>query len=83
MRSKKFSTTKWITLAALICSSAAVVMGIHAARKPAPAIPDLPSGKVQLQSAGALAFGPNGMLFVGDNLGGSVVAIDTQPFTVR
>jgi hypothetical protein len=61
-----------------MCGSAAVVMGIHAAGKPAPAIPDLPSGKVQLQSAGALAFGPNGMLFVGDNLGGSVVAIDTQ-----
>ncbi len=78
MRSMKFLTTRWITLAVLICGSAAVVIGIHAASKPAPAIPDLPSGKVQLQSAGALAFGPNGMLFVGDNLGGSVVAIDTQ-----
>jgi len=78
MRSNKTLTTRWITLAVLICGSAAVVMGIHAAGKPAPAIPDLPSGKVQLQSAGALAFGPNGMLFVGDNLGGSVVAIDTQ-----
>jgi hypothetical protein len=78
MRSKKFLTKRWITLAVLICGSAAAVMGIHAASRPAPAIPDLPSGKVQLQSAGALAFGPNGMLFVGDNLGGSVVAIDTQ-----
>jgi hypothetical protein len=78
MRSNKTLTTRWITLAVLMCGSAAVVMGIHAAGKPAPAIPDLPSGKVQLQSAGALAFGPNGMLFVGDNLGGSVVAIDTQ-----
>lgn len=78
MRLKQCVTTRWIALAVLICGSAAVVMGIHAASKPAPAIPDLPSGKVQLQSAGALAFGPNGMLFVGDNLGGSVVAIDTQ-----
>lgn len=39
---------------------------------------DLPSGKVQLMSAGALAFGPDGILFVGDNVGGTVVAIDTQ-----
>jgi hypothetical protein len=78
MRSKKFFTTRWISLAILICASAGVFMGVHAARTPAPAIPDLPTGKVQLQSAGALAFGPNGMLFVGDNLGGSVVAIDTQ-----
>jgi hypothetical protein len=29
-------------------------------------------------SAGALAFGPNGVLFVGDSIGGSIVAIDTQ-----
>ena len=38
---------------------------------------DLPSGKVQLMSAGALAFGPDGILFVGDSVGGAVVAIDT------
>jgi len=38
---------------------------------------DLPSGNVQLKSAGALAFGPDGILFVGDSVGGAVVAIDT------
>jgi len=41
-------------------------------------VPDLPSGKVQLMSAGPLAFGPGGVLFVGDSLGGAIVAIDTQ-----
>jgi hypothetical protein len=32
----------------------------------------------ELQSAGALAFGPAGILFVGDSLAGAVVAIDTR-----
>src|SRR5215471_3390875 len=34
-------------------------------------------GKVQLMSASQLAFGPNGVLFVGDSIGGSIVAIET------
>jgi hypothetical protein len=33
---------------------------------------------VELQSASALAFGPAGILFVGDSLGGAVIAIDTR-----
>jgi hypothetical protein len=41
------------------------------------AAPALTTGKVDLKSAGALAFGPDGVLFVGDSLGGAVVAIDT------
>lgn len=32
----------------------------------------------ELQSAGALAFGPPGILFVGDSVAGAVVAIDTR-----
>jgi hypothetical protein len=35
------------------------------------------AGKVELKSAGALAFGPGGVLFVGDSVGGAVVGIDT------
>src|ERR1700678_3317656 len=35
------------------------------------------AGAPSLQSAGALAFGPNGILFVGDSIGGAVVAVDT------
>ena len=37
----------------------------------------LTSGKADLKSAGALAFGPDGVLFVGDSVGGAVVALDT------
>jgi hypothetical protein len=40
--------------------------------------PGSTTGKVQLKSAGALAFGNDGVLFIGDSLGGAVVAIDTH-----
>ena len=52
--------------------TAAVVFSIGAA-----ATDNLTSGKVDLKSAGPLAFGPDGILFVGDSVGGSVVAVDT------
>ena len=42
------------------------------------AIPDATTGKVQLKSAGALAFGNEGVLFIGDSIGGAVVAVDTR-----
>jgi len=38
----------------------------------------LSAGKPQLKSAGQLAFGPDGILFVGDAVGAAVYAIDTQ-----
>jgi len=41
----------------------------------------LKSGKAELKSAGSLAFGPDGVLFVGDSLAGAVFAIDTQDRT--
>jgi hypothetical protein len=41
----------------------------------------LTAGKVELKSAGALAFGPDGILFVGDALGASIYAIDTEDRT--
>jgi hypothetical protein len=37
----------------------------------------LQSGKAPLKSAGPLAFGPDGILFVGDSAGAAVVALDT------
>jgi hypothetical protein len=43
----------------------------------APDIWGLKPGKIELQSAGALAFGPEGILFVGDAKGGSIYAIHT------
>src|SRR5437762_11193761 len=38
-------------------------------------------GKADIKFAGALAFGPDGVLFVGDSLGSAVYAIDTQDRT--
>jgi hypothetical protein len=38
---------------------------------------NLKDGKPDLQSAGQLAFGPDGILFVGDTKGGAVFAIET------
>jgi hypothetical protein len=37
----------------------------------------LKAGKAELKSAGVLAFGPDGVLFVGDSLGASIWALDT------
>jgi hypothetical protein len=34
-------------------------------------------GKAELKSAGELAFGPDGILFVGDSVGAAIIAIDT------
>jgi hypothetical protein len=60
----------WIA-AVLACTLAAGVA--HA-----DATSSLKAGKATLKSAGALAFGPDGVLFVGDSAGGAVYALDTQ-----
>jgi hypothetical protein len=67
---------KFVSCAAAACLAAALAIGVNAARQPSP-LAEMPAGKVQLSSAGALAFGPDGILFVGDSVGGAVVAIDT------
>lgn len=41
----------------------------------------LKPGKAELRSAGAVAFGPDGVLFVGDGMGAAVYAIDTADRT--
>jgi hypothetical protein len=41
----------------------------------------LTAGKAELQSAGVMTFGPNGVLFVADSLGAMIYAIDTQDRT--
>jgi hypothetical protein len=66
----------FVSASVVLCLTAALAIGVTA-RQPASPVADLPSGKVQLMSAGALAFGPDGILFVGDSVGGSIVAIDT------
>jgi hypothetical protein len=67
----------FVSTVAAVCLTAALAVGVNAARQPANPRADLPSGKVDIKSAGALAFGPDGVLFVGDSVGGTVVAIDT------
>ena len=42
---------------------------------------NMPAGKVELKSAGALAMGPDGILFVGDSVGGQIVALDVEDRT--
>jgi hypothetical protein len=66
----------FVSLAVVLCLTAGLAIGFTAARPASPAA-ELTSGKVNIQSAGALAFGPAGILFVGDSVGGNVAAIDT------
>ena len=42
----------------------------------------LKSGTVDLKSAGPLAFGPNGILLIGDPLGAAIYAVDTGDHTM-
>jgi len=69
-------TTKIPAIA--LCATAALAIAVAAFSKPATTMPSMPSGKVDLMSAGPLAFGPHGILFVGDSMGARIVALDTQ-----
>jgi hypothetical protein len=62
-----------------VLSLAAAVLVVYAVRRPATvsADGDLVSVNGGLKSAGALAFGPDGVLFVGDSIGGAVAALET------
>jgi hypothetical protein len=68
-------------LALAMCLAAVVAFVISPAPKAASPVGELAAGKVQLQSATALAFGPDGILFVADSMGGNVVALDTNDRT--
>src|SRR6516164_3306779 len=58
-----FTLTLFLSLSALIVA--------------APVTTGMTVGKVDIKSAGPLAFGPDGVLFIGDSLGAKVVALDT------
>jgi hypothetical protein len=64
-----------------LCLAAAVVFLVSPGGKAASPVGELVAGNVSLQSASALAFGPDGVLFVADSLGGKVVALDTNDRT--
>ena len=54
-----------------------VFVSVCALAAAAPATTGMTVGKADVKSAGPLAFGPDGILFVGDSLGAQIVAIDT------
>ena len=68
MNAVKFS--KIVLMGAALCLTAALAFGATPAAS-------LTMGKAELKSAGPLAFGPDGILFVGDSAAASVVALDT------
>jgi hypothetical protein len=65
-----------LTICALLMLAMTAAAGV-----PADLTDSLKSGKADLKSAGALAFGPDGVLFVGDSIGGMIYALDTQDRT--
>jgi hypothetical protein len=58
-----------------------VALFFTATALPADYTASLKTGKAELQSAGALAFGPQGILFVGDSRGAAIFALDTRDRT--
>src|SRR5262245_51455929 len=59
----------------------ALVFAAQAMRTPTSAVALMATGSVGLKSAGALTFGPDAVLFVGDSTGGAIAAIDTDDRT--
>jgi hypothetical protein len=66
-----------IACGAFLLALLALAFAVADTTTPANLTASLTAGKVQLKSAGALAFGPQGVLFVGDSIGGAVAEIDT------
>ena len=77
MQYRKMMTQMTLALGVVV----ALVFTTQAARRPATPTGDLAGGSTGLKSAGALAFGPDGVLFVGDSVGGAIAAIDTADRT--
>jgi hypothetical protein len=59
----------------------AIAIAVADTSKPPSLAASLTAGKLQLKSAGPLAFGTDGVLFVGDSTGGSIAEIDTNDHT--
>lgn len=61
---------------------AVIVIGLFATMSFSAALTEsLKPGKAEPKSTGAMAFGPEGILFVGDSIGAAVYALDTQDRT--
>ena len=68
----RFRTIFSVFVVLALFATAAVAQDITASLK---------AGKAELQSAGVMTFGENGVLFVADNLGATIYALDTQDRT--
>ena len=66
-----------IACGAFVLALVALAFAVADTTTPSNLTASLTAGKVQLKSAGALAFGPQGVLFVGDSIGGAVAELDT------
>jgi hypothetical protein len=66
-------STAFGRLAATLCCTSALALAANTV--------GFKDGKVELKSAGVLAFAPDGVLLIGDSLGGAVFALDTADRT--
>ncbi len=62
-------STAFGRVAAIVCCTGALALAANTV--------GFKAGKVELKSAGALAFAPDGILLIGDSMGGNVFALDT------
>ena len=67
------TTVKSLRFTFLVCALFALATTLFAASP----VDSLSTGSPEIQSAGPLAFGPDGILFVGDSVGAAVFALDT------
>jgi len=72
MNAAKFSKM-FLRFAAVSCVTVAIAFCAN--------LTSLKPGKAELKSAGPLAFGPDGILFVGDSMGATITAIDSEDRT--
>lgn len=76
----KFRQSFVISLAALVVLASGLVIRTTTKAKPSPATPfyGMSYGAPDLKSAGSLAFGPDGVLFVADSQNGAIFALDVK-----
>jgi hypothetical protein len=67
---RKVTSSTPLRLAAALCLTAALAFSAS--------IAGLTTGRAELKSAGPIAFGPDGILFVGDSAAAAIVAVDTR-----
>ena len=62
----------------ILCALGAAVVMLTAAYRPSNLMEGFATGSPEIKSISALAFGPNGILFIGDSKGATIYAVDTK-----